>query len=457
MMENKKRLTMPPPLALVLLVVVLAAVATHIIPAGAFDRMEGADGRVVVDPESFHDVEASPATVSDVLLALPRGFSETADMICFLLLIGGCVAVVNRIGLLPAAVETLANKCRGHGIWLIPVLMVTIALFEAVLGISELCLLYVPILLPLILRLGFDRMTAVGVVLVASTSGIAAALFSPFTVAVSQKIVGLPLYSGTGFRAVIFVVFTVVGILYVMLYARRSRSKEASIPGGETASAAPARLNIRQKLAAAFGAGALVFMLWNLLRGNWDMQEMSACFACIGIGCGLISGMKVGEVCDVMMGGCADMLYGAILMALARGVSVVLTGGNISDSIVWYMVSGLKNIPAWTVVVGILLIVSLLQLIIPSATGKAVVVMPILAPLAELMGFTSQTAVLAYQLGTGLAAYVWPTSAIIHGCCASAGVTYSQWLRFFAPLLGIFFVMASGALLLAQAIGYGPF
>ena len=98
-----------------------------------------------------------------------------------------------------------------------------------------------------------------------------------------------------------------------------------------------------------------------------------------------------------------------------------------------------------------------LQLLIPSATGKAVVIMPILAPLAELTGFTRQTAVLAYQFGTGLTMHFWPTGGIMHGCCATAGVTYSKWVRFFAPLLAILFVLASAALLIAQAVGYGPF
>lgn len=455
-MQEKKKLTMPPPAVIVLAVIVLAAVATHIIPAGTFDRMTGADGRQVVDPESFHYVEPSPAEVSDVLLALPRGFAQTADMVCFLLLIGGGVAVVNRIGLLPAAVETLAGRCRGHGLRMIPVLMVTIALFDAVLGISELCLLYVPILLPLILRLGFDRLTALGVVLGASAAGTAAAMFNPFTVAVSQKIAGLPLYSGTGFRVAVFVALTAAAILYVMAYARKIRGR------GEAASAVeesvePAVLTGRQKLAAVYGLGALAFMVWNLLQGGWDMPEMSACFACIGIGCGLISGMKVGELCDVMLAGCADMVYGAILMALARGVSVVLTDGGILDSIVWYLAMGLKAVPAGAAVIGILVIVSALQLLIPSATGKAVVIMPILAPLAELTGFTRQTAVLAYQFGTGLTMHFWPTGGIMHGCCATAGVTYSKWVRFFAPLLAILFVLASAALLIAQVVGYGPF
>lgn len=455
-MNEKKKRKMPPPLVIVLAVIVLAAAATHIIPAGSFDRTAGADGRLVVDPESFHTVEPSPAGVSDVLLALPRGFAETGDMICFLLLIGGCVAVVNRIGLLPAAVEALAGRCRGHGLRVIPVLMAVIALFDAVLGISELCLLYVPILLPLILRLGFDRLTAVGAVLVASATGMTAAMFNPFTVAISQKLAGLPLYSGTAFRAVVFAAFTAVGILYVTAYARKIRGRgEADPLLEEPAESAP--LTGRQKLAAVYGAAALLYMVWNLLRGGWDIPEMSACFACIGIGCGLISGMRVDELCDTLLAGCADMVYGAILMSLARGVSVVLTDGGILDSIVWYLAGGLKSVPAWAAVIGILAIVSLLQLLIPSATGKAVVLMPILAPLAELVGFTRQTAVLAYQFGTGLTGHFWPTAGIMHGCCASAGVTYSQWVRFFAPLLAIFFAMASAALLIAQAIGYGPF
>lgn len=468
-MKEKKKLEFPHPFAIILLVIALMTMATHLIPAGAYNRIAGVDGRMMVDPDSFHLIDPTPAGFSDFLLAIPRGFAESAEMVCFTLLIGAGVAVINAIGLIPAAVESLAGKFKNKGIWIIPILMVAIAVCDAVLGTNELCLLYVPIILPLVLKLGFDSMTAVGLVLVSSASGFTAALFNPFSIAISQRIAGLPLYSGLGLRVVALVAFTLAGIIYVMRYASKvALSPEASltfendckkraeiISGAEKTE--KGKLSLRQRTAAVFACIVLAVMIYGLLEQGWDLPEMGACFIVIGVVCGVIARMKVRDICETMIIGCNDMMYGAILIALARGISVVMTHGNILDSIVNFFAGILKSISPSVSVIGAFILVSLLNCLITSASGKAVVIFPIMAPLADILGFTRQTAVLAYQFGDGFTNYFWPAGGVMHGCCAAAGVSYSKWLKFYTPVLLIFSAMACVFLIVAQIIEYGPF
>lgn len=470
-MEEKAKKEFKFPHAFVILVFVIAimSVATHFIPAGMYDRIAGADGRMLVDPDSFRYIEGTPVGIGDFLTAIPKGISESVDIITFTLLIGAAIAVVNQIGLLPAGIEALANRFKDNGVWLLPFLMFAIALCDALIGTSELCLLYVPLLLPLMLKMGFDSVTAIGTIFVASAAGFTAALTNPFSIAICQKIVGLPLYSGMGFRVVTFVCFVAVGMIYVMHYASKvlkdptismtyqeDLEKRARIIAEAEASKGT-KLNTRQKLSAVFSVAVLAYMIFGLLKLGWDMPEMSACCIVIGVGAGVISGIGINKTCDYMVSGCCDMMLGALLIGISRAVSVVMTSGQILDTIVHSLASTLQMFPASLVIIGIFLVVTLLNFFIGSASGKAVAVFPIISPLASVLGITQQSAVLAYQFGDGFTNYIWPTSGWMWGCIGMAGVSYRKWCKFYIPILAIFMAMSCVFLIIAQAIQYGPF
>ena len=469
-MMKKVKLQTPHPFVILFIVMALITLATHFIPAGLYNRIVGADGRELVDPESFRLIESTPAGISDLLLAIPSGFSEAVDIISFTLFIGAGVAVINKIGLIPAAVESLAIKFQNKQFLVIPILMLAISFFNAVSGVDELSLLCVSILMPLILKLGFDSVTTIGLIFAASAAGFSAALFNPFTIAISQKIAGLPLYSGTGYRLVTFIVFTSVAIAYVMRYAVRvlknpviSLTYEADLEKREKLTAemetvtSGGKLNTRQKAAALFAGGAMVFMIYNLLKNGWDMPQMGACFLVIETGCGIIAGERLSDTCNTLLAGCNDMMFAALLIGIARGISVIMTNANILDTIVYYIANVLQHIPASITIVGIFLSVTILEIFISSGSGKAAVIFPILAPLSDLLHITRQTTVLAYQFGDGFTNYFWPTSGIMHACLGKAGVSYSKWLKFYVPLLVIFTILSIIFLLIAQNIQFGPF
>ena len=467
--KKKKEFKMPHAFAILAVVIALMCVATWIVPAGVYQRVEGPDGRMIVDPDSFTYIENTPVGLGGFLMAIPTALNQSVSIIMFTLLVGSAVAVVNQIGVLPRGIEVLANTFKDKGVWLLPILMFAIALCDALIGTSELTLLYVPLLLPLILKMGFDSMTAIGTIFVASAAGFTAALTNPFSIAIPQSIVGLPLYSGIGFRAVTFVCFFVVGCVYVMAYARKVKKdpqkgmtyqedlekKAAILAEAEGKVSQP--LTVRQKLASVFSVAVLAYMIYGLLRLGWDMPQMSACCIVIAAGAGLISGFGVNKTCDAIVDGCKDMMLGGLLVGIATAVSVVMTEGQILDTIVHFLAGALQQLPSGVAIVGILLAVTLINFFIISASGKAVAVFPIISPLASLLGITQQSAVLAYQFGDGFTNYIWPTSGMMWGCLGMAGVSYKKWCKFYIPILLIFILMGIVFLLIAQAIQYGPF
>ena len=441
--KKKKEFKMPHAFAILTLVIAIMCIVTWIIPAGVYQRMEGPDGRMIVDPDSFAYVENTPVGLGGFLLAIPTALSQSVNIIMFTLLIGSAITVVNQIGILPRGIEVLANTFKDKGVWLLPILMFAIALCDALIGTSELCLLWVPLLLPLILEVGFDSMTAIGTVFVASAVGFTAALTNPFSIAIPQNIVGLPLYSGIGFRAVTFVFFFVVGSAYVMRYAGKIKKD-------------PTKSMTYHEDMEKKAALVLAYMIYGLLRLGWDMPEMSACCIVIAAGAGLISGFGINKTCDAIVDGCKDMMLGALLIGVATAVSVVMTQGQILDTIVHGLAQVLQSLPAGVAIIGILISVTLLNLFIGSASGKAVAIFPIISPLASLLGITQQSAVLAYQFGDGFTNYNWPTSGMMWGCLGMAGVSYKKWCKFYIPILLIFIIMAVIFLLISQAIQYGP-
>lgn len=468
-MEKKKEFKMPHAFVILVFVIAIMSVATHFIPAGAYDRIAGVDGRMLVNPDSYHMIESTPIGISDFLMAIPNGLSNSADLIFFTLLIGSAVAVINKIGVLPAGMDALTNKFKNRGILLIPIIMFFIATCDSLIGMCELCLLYVPLLLPLMIKMNFDSVTALATVFCASAAGFTAALTNPFSIVISQKIVGLPLYSGIGFRMVTFAAFLSVSMLYVTHYASKVlKNPEASLTYKEDQekrerilkeadAVKKEKLDGRTKFAGMFALGVFVFMIFGLIKFGWDLPQMSACCIIIGVGADIISGCGINNTCDYMVTGCCDMMLGALMVGIARAVSVVMTQGQILDTVVHKLASLLNGLPASATIIGIFLIITLLNFFIGSASGKAIALFPIISPLASVLGITQQTAVLAYQFGDGFTNYIWPTSGWMWGCLGMAGVSYQKWCRFYIPLLLIFVVMASIILIIAHTIQFGPF
>ena len=468
--KTKKGFKMPNAFVILFLVIAVVSILTYLVPAGVYDQTPNADGYMVADPDSYHTVDPTPVTFKQFLAAIPTGYVEAAWPIAMTLFVGAAFAVVQKIGLIPAAIKHMANKYSKMGIMVIPIMMFIFALIDSFIGTPELIVVYIPIVMPLMIGLGFDSITAVATVLCGSAAGFSAALTNPFTIAIGQKISGLPLYSASWYRIITFVVTLTIGALYVMHYARKvhanpaisstyqdDAAKREKYCSGSYSAQADRKLDGRQKLAGFYSIVMMILMLVGILLFKWDMPEMCFIFIAIGVGAGLIVRMNIDALCDTLVQGCADMMLGALVIGASRGISVVMSEGNIIHTVVHGLASILTDLPTVITVVGILLAVTLLNFLIPSGSGKAVVLFPILAPLADIVGLTRQTCVLAYQFGDGFTNYLWPTVGYFMAGLSIGGVSWQKWIRFYSPLLLMWFCSSIVFLMIAQLIHLGPF
>lgn len=423
---------------------------------------------MIVDPTSFEFIDKNPTSLLEFLTAIPRGFAESATVIVFTLIIAGAIEVIKKTGLVDTMVENLSNKFKDNATMIIPILMLVFALLAAFVGTPELSMVYVLIIMPLLIKLGFNAMTAVAIPLVATVLGLTAAFTNPFTVGIAHEITQLPMFSGMGFRIFVFFIVVPIGTIYIMRYASRIRQEpqvaiqnaiaQGAISPDEINTQAQGQgLSTRQSLVGLIFIAGLVIMIYGVLRHGWGLVEMADIFVGIGVVSGLIGGMNADGISNAFVDGAKDVLCGTFLIAVARGISVIMNDAMILDTIVYYLASALEALPASLNAIGIFLMQTVFNFLVPSGSGKALVTMPIISPLAEIVGLNQQVAVVAFQFGDGLTNVFWPTSGYFMATLAIAKVEWTDWVKFYWKLLVILSIVCSLLLILAQAINLGPF
>lgn len=466
--KEKKKWEMPHIFVILLALIVLFTLLSYIIPAGNFVRVEGPGGIQLVSPGSFTYTEQTPVNFMEFMTAIPNGLVQSGVIIFGGLMLGGMFSVLGRTGIIELGVSKLSHTFAKNGILIIPFLMVVFSVFTAFTGAIELTLIYLPIITPLILKLGYDRMTAAAIVLCSTVAGFAVAMTAPATIGIAQKITELPLYSGIGYRSLILVFILAIGIIYIMRYAKKvQKNPELSLVYNanernqdealDMANNVPLKATKRQIIASIFLAGFFGIMFYGMIAQGWYFLELAGLYIIMGAVVGLIAGLKVTEICDAFTDGFKDMLLGVIIIGIARGVTVVLTEGNILDTIVFGISELIGGLPNSVVAVAMLIVQALLNFLVPSGSGQALISMPIMSGLSDLTGITRQTAVLAFQFGDGFSNIFYPTSGYFIATLIIAKISWEKWVRFIFPLLLIWYFMAAVFLVIAQSIKWGPF
>jgi uncharacterized ion transporter superfamily protein YfcC len=448
------RLRVPHTYVLLFALVVLAAALTWVLPAGQYERVER-DGRSLVDPSSYRTVARDPAGIEDVFLAFPRGLLQVSAIVFFIFVIGGAFGVVAATGAVDAGIGAVVRACRGSGPLVIVLLMLLFSLGGGTIGMAEETLPFLPALVLLARRLGYDEITGASIALVGAGAGFAGAFLNPFTVGVGQGIAGLPLFSGLAFRLAAWAVMTALAIAHVLLYARRIRRPPdpAAAAGGLDL----ARPTPRQRLVLvvlALGLGAVVA---GTMRFEWGLVEMAGLFFALAVVCGIAGGLGADGTAERFLEGAAGIAAAALVVGLARGVLVILDGAHATDAILNAMAGAVAGLPPQASISGIYAVQIALSYLVPSGSGQAALSLPILTPLADLVGVTRQTSVLAYQFGDGFSNVFTPTSGYFMAGLALAGIPWARWARFLWPLQCLWILAGLGLLLLAHAIRLGPF
>ena len=482
-----KALKVPDTALILAAIVVAAAVLTWVVPPGAYERTKmdvpGVGTREVVVPGTFRIIERADRRVVDALLhsigmvfkapILGLTDPEAAPIVAFVLLIGGTFAVLQRTGAIDAALGRLVQLSRQYRtleLLLLPVFMTLFSLGGAVFGMAEETVPFVLIFVPLALALGYDSITGAAIPFVASGVGFSAAFFNPFTVGVAQGIAGVPPFSGAGFRVGLWLVCTVLTIAFVSWHAHRVRRDPTKSPTyaidqarrleGLQVGVVDARFTHRHKAVLAIFALGMVVLVWGVLpveRGGfgWYIVEIAALFVALGVIMGVMGGLGGNGTAGAFMDGVRQLAATAVLIGLARGILIILKDGQVIDTILHALASRLEGTTAATAAMAMFAAQTAINFFVVSGSGQAALTMPLMAPLADLVGVTRQTAIVAFQMGDGFTNVIIPTNPVLMGVIALAGIPWTRWARWILPLQLLLFGVGLIALVIAASIGYG--
>jgi uncharacterized ion transporter superfamily protein YfcC len=432
------KIKMPNTYVLVAALIVLCAVATWFVPGGQYVTAE--DGSV-----TYESVDAVPQTWQ-VFSAVYHGFVKQAGIIVFILVVGGAFWLLNATGAVSAGISRFITAVGRRDAWVLAALTVLFSLGGAVFGMSEETIPFVGIVVPLVVSMGYDALMGMLVVYVAANIGFSAAFLNPFTVGIAQEMAGLPLFSGMGYRFCCWALLTALTVGAVLLYAKRSKKTPARETATAETAAPPTRRQVWILIVLGLTVAALV---WGVTRHQWYLPEITALFLAMGILCGLIAGFPAGRIVDELLAGAKDILSAALVVGVASGIIVILQDGHIIDSILHAMQEGLDGTGPLASLGAMYGIQAVINFLIPSATAKAAITIPIMAPFSDMVGVARQAMVLAFQFGDGFTNMLTPTSGVLMASLAMARIPYGRWLRWIWK--AVLVLLAVGFVLLAFA------
>jgi Predicted membrane protein len=446
--QQNKVVKIPHTYVIIFFFILVAAAATWLLPGGTYEKIEhAATGRMVVDPASFQYIEAYKVDLMDILLAFPQGFKGAASIIAFLFVVAGSFRVLEDTGAFNAGVIRAIRFFENKASLLIPCTMMLFSIGGFMFGMSEETIIFVPLGIAVASRLGFDRLAGTAMVSLGALAGFTGGLFNPFSVGVAQGIAELPMFSGLWFRIIMYCVLLVTGIIYVQWYAMRvkkdpSRSIMAGVHSDiqDRVDEADSDLTMRRQLVLLLIVLGFGYIVYGAMYKDFYMDEIAAVFLGMGIVGGFIGGLLPSRMARSFVEGAKTIIFGALVVGLSRGIVVILTQGKIIDTVVHGLAAAVQGLPLELTAIGMMFTQSILNFIIPSASGMAATTMPILIPLGDVIGLSRQATIVAFQFGDGLTNMVTPTSAGLMGYLAVAGIPFDRWCRFALPILGVWMI-----------------
>ena len=461
---NKKTnssMQMPDAFVILFFVVFTAWLLTYLIPAGYFELTTNSTGNTVIDAATFKldekNIDGLPvfATNGDMGLVnyafegMTSG-SRTGSAIgvmMFILIVGGAFGIIMSTGAINNAILTLINKTQSLQIAIIPIIFLTFSLGGAVFGMGEEAIAFCILLYPLMLALGYDAIVTVLVTYVATQIGFATSWMNPFNVAIAQGLADVPVLSGTYFRMTMWAVFTLWGIAFTLAYAKKlRRDPSLSLSYEQDNASRNNQLNLKSSqfnfvdklILVAFLIG-ISWIIWGVLNHGYYIPEIASQFFTIGLVVGLLAiifkRLSINQVSEAFQDGAASLLPAALIVGMAKGILLMLGGDeptqpSVLNTLLYNMGQTVEGVSGYLSAVFMLIAQSTFNFFVASGSGQAALTMPLMAPLADIVGITRQTAVLAFQLGDGLTNLIIPTSASLIGCLGAVKLDWVTWLKF---------------------------
>jgi uncharacterized ion transporter superfamily protein YfcC len=466
-----RHFSLPSAYTILFVLILLAAAATWVIPAGAYELDE--NGQPI--PGTYAQVESNPQRiVVDSLMAPINGLYGISgedgsvsiwnsgelfgaiDVALFILVIGGFLGVTMKTGAIQTGIARVVGRLKGRESWMIPILMAVFALGGTTYGMAEESLAFYALIITVMVAAGYDRLVGASILLLGCGVGTLASTINPFATGIASGFAGTSISEGIVGRLVLLVVGTTLAIVFVMRYARRVKSdpSRSLVGAAATGEDAPletgielqdAPLSGKQKAVLVLFFLAFVTMIYGVIPWEdlgvgvptlwWWFPEMTASFLFFAILIAIVGRMGEGGFTSTFVDGARDLLGVALIIGIARGITVIMNNGLITDTVLNWAEQAVSTLGGAAFVNLMYILFLPLSFLIPSSSGLATVAMPIMAPLATFANVPPELVVTAYQSANGLVNLVTPTSAVVMGGLAIAKVGYGTWLRFVWPLL----------------------
>ena len=454
---EKKKFKIPSSYAIIMLIVVLVAVLSWVLPGGAYDYVDPTASKLEPIAGTFHHVDSNPQGLGSIIMAPIKGFMDSVDIILYTLVIGGYLAVVMKTGAIDAAIGATIRKLKGREKLLIPVLMLIFSFAGAAFGIEEETLPFFPVLIPVLLAAGYDTLVGLSVIKMGAALGVMGSIANPFAVAIASRFAGISMADGIGVRLVLLAIYIPAGIIFTMRYAEKVRkdpTKSLVYAQAEENKKFFLKsdmdnlpeLTAKRKLILVVFVISFLVMIWGVLAWEdlgitiwptmgWWFPELSGIFLVASIVVAVIDRMGEEAYMDTFINGCKDLLSVAVIIGVARGVSIVMNDAMITDTILHFGESLLVNTSSVIFSISTYLIYLVLSFFVPSSSGLATLSMGIMAPLADFANVGREIVVIAYAAANSMLALVAPTCGLLMGVLAMTKTSYVTWMKFVGKFL----------------------
>ena len=453
-----KKREFPDSWVIMFLICIVCAILTYIIPAGSYDIVEGTN---MVDPNSFHYTEQHPVGILEFFSTPSAAYRQGMNTIVFISLLSGFLGVILNTGSIDKAIGLMVEKAGDKALLVIPVIMAVMSVLGAVGIVLNTVIAFIPIGLILAKRLNVDPILGVGIMYIGAYSGFASTPVCPLSLLIAQDLAGLPLMSGAWYRCIWWAIIFVVSVWWVMRYAIRvrrdpSRSLMAGFQWDPELSSGDNQEKFSWKDVVILTCFVAVFALYiyGAFAKDWGTDELNALMMILSIVCAVLYRYSPNKYVNLFVAGAKNMLYGVLVIVVATMISVVLSSGGIIHTVIHGLSMPLSVVPLGVAAILMYYINIVINFFIPSASGQAAVMVPIMAPLADIIGMNRQLAVLAIQFGDAMSNSVFPANGTTMGAIAVGKVSYKNWLKFMGPLFLIWTAITTVAMYIGVLINY---
>ena len=463
MIEKTKGNRVPHVFALMFIITIFMAALTWLIPAGQYERVkEGTVTKVVAD--SFKLMDSNPQGFWEIFNSVVKGWIQSASMIFMVFFVGGAIRILEETGTIRVGMNRIVHKLKGKELWAVAIIMLLMSIGGATGVFANPVVALIPLGILLAKGLGYDAVVGFAMIYLGSYAGFNVGWGNVFTVGIAHTIAELPMFSGFGVRVFFHIVnlFLTFGFVYLYIKKVQGDPTKSLVYSAETAAEAANHfeekesMDIRHMICTAIVIIAFGAIIYGSLELKWGIDHYSVVFLMMAVFCGLIGGLGINGTAVSFVKGCGSMAYAALVIGMARAISVVMTDGKIIDTVVYYLSLPISK---YGPVIGANLMFFaniVINFFIPSGSGQAVTVMPIMVPLADLTGITRQVAVQAFQFGDGFTNCFIPTASVVMGCLGIAGIAYEKYVKWIFPFIMLQLVLAMVALTVLQLMQWGP-